>query len=110
MAGTGFRRFGPGRVWLALMALDLVVSLSVARAVVELGRAADDPGPVLSPPAVTVLVILLLGSLCGTWWAVMGRRNHAATVRAGIAVSVIRLVVLGLPFGFHVLIERGCGC
>jgi hypothetical protein len=110
MAGTGFRRFGPGRVWLGLMALDLVVSLAVARTAVELSRAADDPGPALAPPEVAVFVILLLGSLCGTWWAVAGRRHHATTVRAGIAVSAIRLVVLGLPFAFHVLIERGCGC
>lgn len=111
MADTRTRRFGPARVWLGVMLLDLVVTLSVARAVVRLGhRVADDPGNLMRPPAVAVYVVLLVGSLCGTWWAVVGPRHDPRTVRAGIAVSVIRLFVLGLPFGFHALIERSCGC
>jgi len=90
------RRFGPLGVWLGVMLADLAVSgWWLAMFVDDVGDGGDPT--VISPPLSTDLGIpgALALSLAGSWWAVLGRSHHPQTVRGGIAVSVLRLVLLG---------------
>jgi hypothetical protein len=57
----------------------------------------------------SALDVLLIGSVLGTSCAVGRRANHPQTVRAGIAVAVIRLVLLSWPVALQLSLER-CGC
>jgi hypothetical protein len=99
------RRLGPWRVWLGVMLLDLAMSSWVTYA--SLGAIlAHDSAPVVLP---VLLAALVIASVCGTWIAVLGR-SHPTTVRAGLAVTVIRLVLLGLPMFFHAYVESSCRC
>jgi hypothetical protein len=111
MAEVGGRRFGPGRVWLVVLALDLVVSAAVVRFLLELIPVGGVPGQLTGPDvSLITLTVLLIGSLLGTWWAVGRRASHPQAVRAGIAVAVLRLVLLSLPAALHLSLERVCGC
>jgi hypothetical protein len=87
---------------LAVLVPDAVLGLVAARC---LGWAAAQPDPPVTasalPPlgpghrADALLTLLVLGSLAGTWCAVFRRGNHPSTVNAGVAVAVLRLVLLG---------------
>ncbi|MCT9010557.1 hypothetical protein [Streptomyces rhizosphaerihabitans] len=110
MAEAEWRRFGPGRVWLAVLALDLAMSAEASYIYLEVvtdgGVSGAFTGPYLSW---TALDVLLIGSVLGTWWAVGRRANHPQTVRAGIAVAVIRLILMSFPVALQLSMER-CGC
>ncbi|TJZ97043.1 hypothetical protein [Actinacidiphila oryziradicis] len=108
MAEAEGRRFGPGRAWLAVLALDLAVSAVATYFLLEPDSGV--PGESAGPNASLIaLPVLLIGSVLGTCCAVGRRANHPQTVRAGIAVAVIRLVLLSLPVAVQLSLER-CGC
>ena len=112
MDGGAERRFGPGRVWLAVMVLDLAVSCAVAyTCCAALLSPGDAGGPRAEPwGALTWFTVLLAASVGGTWYAVLRRGAHPQSVRAAFAVSLIRLVLMTLAVGMPYAVARGCGC
>lgn len=110
-------RFGPGRVWLAVMLLDLALSCTVAYTAASAALSPDegeDPqtaGPGTSPfGSLTWLTLLLAVSVAGTWCAVLRRGTHPRSVRAAFAVTLIRLILLAFVVGAPYALSAGCDC
>ncbi len=102
----GMRRFGPMGVWFLVLVPDLALTgwwvAMMLEGMLTDGQgnfAAADSGGLVLPCAVLAL------SPAGTWWALLGRGHHPQTVRAAIAVSLLRLVLLALFTGMPVTMD-----